>query len=54
MALPYFIEKWNFMPDKKEYVVVILMDLSKVIDKINYTLLQRNLMPMDFVKKHLN
>ena len=28
-ALLYFIEKWNFMLDAKEYVGVILIDLSK-------------------------
>ena len=33
----YFIEKWSFVLDKnKEYVGVIMMDLSKAFDTINY------------------
>ena len=51
MALLYIIEKWNFMPDKKEYVGAILMDLSKVIDKINYTLLVAKLNAYGFSKE---
>ena len=38
MALLYFIEKWNLMLDKKEYVGATLMDLSKAFDTINYKL----------------
>ena len=38
-ALLYFIQKWNFMLDKKEYLGAILMDLSKAFDTINYQLL---------------
>ena len=39
------------MPDKKEYVGAILMDLSKVIDKINYTLLVAKLNAYGFSKE---
>ena len=37
-TLPYFIEKWNFMLDRKEYAGANLMDLSKEFDTINYGL----------------
>ena len=39
------------MPDKKEYVGAILMDLSKVIDKLNYTLLVAKLNAYGFSKE---
>ena len=34
-GLLYFIEKWNFILDKKEYAGPILMDLSEAFDTIN-------------------
>ena len=39
MALLYFIEKWNFFLDKKEYVGAILMHLFKVFDTIKFKVL---------------
>ena len=52
-TLLYFIEKWNFMLDKKEYVGAILVDLSKAFNTImNFK--QPKLTSMDLVKKHLN
>ena len=38
-ALPYLIEKWKFMLDKKGYAVTILMNLSKVFDTSSHELL---------------
>ena len=32
-----FIEKWNFILDKKEYVDTNLVDLSKAFDAINFS-----------------
>ena len=51
MALLYFIEKWNFMLDKKEYVGAILMDLSKAFDTINNKLLVGTLNAYGFSKE---
>ena len=39
MALLYFIEKWNFFLNKKEYVGAILMHLFKVFDTIKFKVL---------------
>ena len=52
-TLLYFIEKWNFTLDKKEYLGAILVDLSKAFNTImNFK--QRKLTSVDLVKKHLN
>ena len=49
--LLYFIEKWNFMIDKKEYIGAILMGLSKAFDTINYKLSIAKLNAHEFSEK---
>ena len=40
------------MPDKKEYISAILMDVFKAFETVSCW--QRNLMPIDLVKENLN
>ena len=49
--LLYFIEKWNFIINKKEYVDAILMDLSKAFDTVNYKHLVAKLGAYRFIKE---
>ena len=41
----------NFMLDKKEYVVAILINLSQACDEINYKLLVEHLNTYGFTKE---
>ena len=52
-TLLYFIEKWNFILDKKECVGPILMDLSKTFNAISYELLVAKLDTYGFSKETL-
>ena len=52
-ALPYLIEKWKFMLDKKEYAAAIQFDLSKAFGTVNHERLETKLNVYGFSKEAL-
>ena len=53
-AMVTMLEKWRKALDKKEYICVLFMDLSKASDTINHDLLLAKLRAYAFSKNALN